>query len=73
MVRARVRVRAMDRLQKGAPLCDVVGRVELEAARLEPRLLLVALRLYAAAHRVALEGDRVDVRVESARVRLRPW
>ena len=73
MVRARVRVRAMDRLQKGAPLCDVVGRVELEAARLEPRLLLIALRLYAAAHRVALEGDRVHVGVESARVRLRPW
>ena len=40
--------------------------LELEAAHLEARLLLVAFRLYAAAHVVALEGDLL-----AARVRLR--
>ena len=40
--------------------------MELEAARLEARLLLVALRLYAALHVVALEGDLL-----AARLRLR--
>ena len=34
-------------LQEGAPLRDVVSLVELEAARLEARLLLVGLRLNA--------------------------